>query len=101
MEKSTFESMEYSADTSNTQYGFHDIQSLLNSQLGKARRQYPACFSKPVYALPAISDNIAYQLEQDVEKEQKDHKGKRIVLIPYSLANSVWIGILIEFEADE
>ncbi|CAF3859742.1 unnamed protein product, partial [Rotaria sordida] len=93
--------MESSANTSNMQYQFNNIQELLTVQLEKVRQQSPESFSKPIYTLPAISDNIEYQLEQYLEQEQKDHNGERIILIPYSLSDSHWTGILIDFQSDD
>ncbi|CAF1361391.1 unnamed protein product [Rotaria magnacalcarata] len=93
--------MENSADNSNNQYQLENIQNVLIDQLEEARQQSPESFSKLIYASPAINNNDEYQLGQYLEQERKDHNGKRTILIPYSLANSYWIGILIEFEADE
>ncbi|CAF1386545.1 unnamed protein product [Adineta steineri] len=54
-----------------------------------------------MYALASINGDVEGQLKSALKKETNDHKGKRIVLIPYCLENSHWSGILIEFQANE
>jgi energy-coupling factor transporter ATP-binding protein EcfA2 len=89
--------MAYAGNTANTQFDFNNIQELLITQLKKSRQQFP----EHIYVLPAISDNVEFQLEQQLQQEREDHTGKRIILIPYYLEKSHWVGILVEFQADE
>ncbi|CAF1621850.1 unnamed protein product [Rotaria sp. Silwood1] len=87
--------MEYSKDTEHIQYNYNNIQKLLRVELEKS----PERFSKPIYVLPDIDDNVECQLEQELLNESKYNTGNRIILIPYRFENSHWTGILIEFQA--
>ncbi|CAF3541480.1 unnamed protein product [Rotaria socialis] len=87
--------MEYSEDTEHLQYNYNNIQKLLKAELEKS----PERFSKPISVLPDIDDNVECQLEQELLNESKCNIGNRIILIPYRLENSHWIGILIELQA--
>ncbi|CAF2001897.1 unnamed protein product [Rotaria magnacalcarata] len=87
--------MEYSEDTEHIQYNYNNIQELLRVELKKS----PERFSKPISILPDIDDNVECQLEQELLNESKCNTGNRIILIPYRLENSHWIGILIELQA--
>ncbi|CAF4906712.1 unnamed protein product [Rotaria sp. Silwood1] len=93
--------MAFQPDSPNNQFQFNNIYRLLITKLETKRQQSPESFSKSIYILPAINDDMEHQLEQELEQERKEHMGQRIILIPYCLAESYWIGILIEFEANE
>ncbi|CAF4787087.1 unnamed protein product, partial [Rotaria sp. Silwood2] len=87
--------MEYSEDTEHIQCNYNNIQELLRVELKKSPERY----SKPIYILPDIDDNVECQLEQELLNESKCNTENRIILIPYRLENSHWIGILIELQA--
>ncbi|CAF0993810.1 unnamed protein product [Didymodactylos carnosus] len=89
--------MAYSEDTENIEYNLNNIQEVLRDQL----EQLSEKCSKPIYVLPAIDDNVESQFEQELRNESKYITEKRIILIPYLLANSHWIGILIEFQTSK
>ena len=80
--------MEYPESASNIQYNHSSIRERLINGLERLREQSPQSFSKPVYVLPAINDNVEDQIEQQLLQESKDSIGRHIILIPYLLKNS-------------
>ncbi|CAF2770029.1 unnamed protein product [Rotaria sp. Silwood2] len=77
------------------------IHAILQKQLEQLLQQLPESLTKPIYAIDAVDGSINNQFEERLQQERKSHAGKRIILIPYNLENSHWVGILIEFETDE
>lgn len=78
-----------------------DISDTISNAMGQARENSPELFRKPIYVSPPIRYDNEYELEEHLEQEQKLRTGERIVLIPYFLANSHWVGLLIEFQTNE
>src|SRR4051812_41660143 len=97
--------MENSISDSTTQSGNfndvkHHIQAALLIKLEESRHQFPEHYSKPIYVLAAVRNNVEGEFESSLQQESHDHMNERILLIPYHLKNSHWIGVLIEFEAN-
>ncbi|CAF3144286.1 unnamed protein product [Rotaria sp. Silwood2] len=77
------------------------MQTILLTKLKESRHQFPEDGSKSIHVLADVSDNADGQFKLSLQQESKDHTGERIILIPYNLKNSHWVGILIEFQSDE
>ncbi|CAF3671837.1 unnamed protein product [Rotaria socialis] len=92
--------MAHSGNINNVQYQYNDMQAILLNKLKESRQQFPDYDSKSIHVLAAVHDNVDGQLELCLQQESKEHTGERIVLIPYHLENSHWIGILIEFHSN-
>ena len=98
---STSNRIEYSEESTGAQFDFIDIQDVLISQVRRLYQESPDLVSKNIHVLPAVNNGIEGQLEQQLQQERQDHVGKRIILIPYCLEHSHWVGILIEFQATD
>ncbi|CAF1039714.1 unnamed protein product [Adineta steineri] len=87
------------ADFDNSTEEHVNIQRDLDTKLKKLEGQkFPQGFSKPTYVLKAVDANEHSQWETQLQQESKENTGKRIILIPYYLGNSHWVGIIIQFK---
>ncbi|CAF3745049.1 unnamed protein product, partial [Rotaria sp. Silwood1] len=77
------------------------MQTILLTKLKELRHQFPEDGSQSIHVLADVFDNANGQFKLSLQQESKDHAGERIILIPYNLKNSHWVGILIEFQSDE
>ena len=71
------------------------------NKLKESREQFPERYSKSILILTTVHDNVEGDLELRLHKESRENMNERVLLIPYYLGNSHWIGILIEFQADK
>ncbi|CAF1383928.1 unnamed protein product [Adineta steineri] len=73
-----------------------DVQSILSSRLKEFQD-----FSKSIYVLTAVDGHIDGQLKERLEQAKMNYTGGRIILIPYNLGNSHWIGLIMKFKMNE
>ncbi|CAF0744473.1 unnamed protein product [Adineta steineri] len=85
----------------NQSYDSKDIYDSLLTELKKARQQFPSEFPKQIDVLQAVDGNVDVQWEERLREAKEDYNGARIILIPYHLGHSHWIGIVLEFKANE
>jgi hypothetical protein len=83
------------------QYEDNDIQAILSTRIRQIFQERPERLLKPIQLLAAADNILGSQLKTRLEQARGIHQRERIVLIPYNLGNAHWVGILLEFDANE
>ncbi|CAF1621522.1 unnamed protein product [Adineta steineri] len=76
-------------------------QSLLSNRLEQFKQDKSEKFSKSTYLLTTVDEHIDGQLKERLEQAKMISTGERIILFPYNLGNSHWIGLIIKFKMNE
>jgi hypothetical protein len=89
-----------STDSGKKPYENINVEADLLTEIKKLQKEHPQRCPIRTYVLEAVHDNIYGQWEERLSQTKNNQTGKRIILIPYNLGNSHWIGILILFKED-
>ncbi|CAF1383871.1 unnamed protein product, partial [Adineta steineri] len=78
-----------------------DVQSILSSRLEEFKQEQSEHFSKSIYLLTTVVDHIDGKLQERLEQAKTVSTEERIILFPYNLGNSHWIGLIMKFKMNE
>ncbi|CAF4497665.1 unnamed protein product, partial [Rotaria sp. Silwood2] len=77
-----------------------DIDNILSTRLEELQQKFPTRFSKSIYVLKAVHDNVPTGWKERLIEARRKGNGQRVILIPYNIEGLHWIGILLKFETD-
>ncbi|CAM4828535.1 unnamed protein product [Rotaria magnacalcarata] len=79
-----------------------DIETGLINALNELKTdRFSEGFQIPIYLLASVDANINGEFEKRLKEATENNCEKRIVLIPYHVENSHWIGILLGFKESQ
>ncbi|CAF4034403.1 unnamed protein product, partial [Rotaria sp. Silwood2] len=93
--------MSSSENFSSQSNDFENIQNVILTKLNKERQEFPDRFPKPIHVLPPVDDTKYGQWQERLRQAREEQIGERIILIPYYVKNSHWIGIILKFNSNE
>ncbi|CAF3535937.1 unnamed protein product [Rotaria sp. Silwood1] len=78
-----------------------DIDTVLSTRLEEFKQKLPKHFSRSIYTLKAVHDNVPDEWKERLLQARNKGNGQRIILIPYNVEGFHWTGILLKFKTDK
>ncbi|CAF1341009.1 unnamed protein product [Rotaria sp. Silwood1] len=93
--------MDYSTSFESSRNQNIDIDTVLSARLEEFKQKLPERFSKSIYAMKAVHDNVPDEWKERLLQARNKGNGQRVILIPYNVESFHWTGILLKFNTDK